>query len=62
MTDDHIKQQYTNPEWGKGGSHCHDWRKYVSKEVRALWDTFTDEQKRALHNQAQDIADAEIWD
>lgn len=44
------------------GKHVHEWRTYISKEVAAMWSTFTPEQKQALARQAQELADREHWD
>lgn len=40
----------------------HDWRNYVSDELRAIWDTFTDEQRRVLHRCFDAMAEAEEWE
>jgi hypothetical protein len=40
----------------------HDWRNYISPAVRAMWDTFTDEQKQAIAENADDHASREEWD
>jgi hypothetical protein len=48
------------PEWEKAGK-VHDWRNYISDEVRALWETFTPEQCAALARQAEQMASHEIW-
>jgi hypothetical protein len=49
------------PDWNAGGK-VHNWRNYVSEEVRAMWDTFNDDQKKALYRQANDSAEREEWD
>jgi hypothetical protein len=46
------------PDWNAGGK-VHNWRNYVSEEVRAMWDTFNDDQKKALYRQANDNAERE---
>jgi len=40
----------------------HDWRNYISEEVQGMWDTFPDDQKQALAQQANQIAGREDWD
>jgi hypothetical protein len=60
MTTDPI-QQYLSPEWDCYG-RVHNWRNYISEEIRLMWDTFTDEQKAALFRQATESADAEEWE
>jgi len=55
-----MSQEILNPTWNP--RKVHDWRNYISVEVRLIWNTFTDEQKQALARQADDIASAEHWD
>ena len=50
-----------HPVWDDAGK-VHDWRNYISDELRGIWHTFTPEQRRAIANNAQDIADREEWD
>ena len=51
----------TNPNWSQA-SRVHDWRNYISDEVKRLWDGFSIPQRAALVRQAQAIADREEWD
>jgi|WetSurMetagenome_2_1015567.scaffolds.fasta_scaffold232024_3 hypothetical protein len=51
----------TAPDW-VGAGKAHDWRNYISEEVRLLWNTFTLAQKQALMRQAEEIAGREVWD
>ena len=46
----------------KLGNHVHDWRTYVGSQTRAIWDTFTADQREAIASDAQDLADNEEWD
>ncbi len=52
---------YSHPQWDNAG-RVHEWKNYISDEVKALWFTFTDAQRQALSRQAEDIADQEDWD
>lgn len=52
---------WAQPAWDTP-CRTHDWHGYISAEVRAMWQTFTDPQKQALARQAQDAADLEEWD
>jgi hypothetical protein len=64
MTDslvERVKEQALNPEWHKA-DRVHDWRNHVSENVKALWPTFTNEQKFALVEQAEECAGNEHWD
>ncbi len=57
----HLREQALNPQWDKA-TKVHDWRNHVSENVKALWETFTEEQKYALVEQADDQASNEHWD
>lgn len=52
---------YLNPKWDEA-DRVHDWRNYISEELRAIWDTFTPEQKRAIAKSADEQASRETWD
>lgn len=57
-----AKEALLSPQpWGEGG-RVHNWRNYVGEHVRALWETFTDEQKIAIAGDAHDQAGMEHWD
>ena len=56
-----VEKDIQNPKWEETG-RVHDWRNYISVRVRAIWHTFTDEQKEALYLQAENMADNEEWD
>ncbi len=43
-------------------SKVHDWRNHVGERTKALWETFTREQRAAIINDADDSAGAEHWD
>lgn len=58
---DSAPNDYANPDWGSAG-RTHDWKNYVSEEVRAMWSTFTDQQKAALARQSADFASREEWE
>lgn len=49
------------PCWSDAG-RIHDWRNYVSKKVQDLWPSFSDEQKEALYEQADEQAGQEHWE
>ena len=40
----------------------HDWRDCVTDTVRGMWGTFSDAQKKAIQEMAQEMADKEEWD
>jgi hypothetical protein len=57
MTDDEL----ANVDWDTGG-HVHNWRNHVGACVKALWLTFTPEQRRAIAQDAEEDAGREEWD
>jgi hypothetical protein len=57
-----LNQALLNPQpWDEGGV-VHNWRTHVGSNVRAIWNTFTDEQKIAIARDADNAADREEWD
>ena len=50
-----------NPKWEEAGK-VHDWRNYVGERTKAIWHTFTQEQRRAIALDADDSASNEEWD
>lgn len=58
------KEEASSPEWGEFDSkwkHVHDWRTYITDELRQNWDSLSLETRCALVNCCQQCADAEIW-
>lgn len=55
------KELALNPNW-RNTHKVHDWRNYISEEVRNMWETFNEQQKIALMNQANQQAECEDWD
>ncbi len=64
----YIHKQALNPDWEEFSqipfyvARPHEWKNYISKELQAIWDTFTDEQKQILADNADEIASREEWD
>jgi hypothetical protein len=56
-----IPADYQNPMWSEQG-RVHNWRNYISDKLKAMWDTFTDEQKAAIAESADESAMREEWD
>lgn len=56
------REEYANPEWDKnrGRDWSWDWRDYVGDRTRAIWHTFTDEQKEAIALDAHDESE-DAW-
>lgn len=55
--------EWVSPEWpNEYFRYVHDWRRYISADMRAAWDTFTDDQKRMIFENAEAQADAEEWE
>lgn len=49
---------WDEPIWDEGGK-IHNWRNYVSDDVKAQWPSFTNKQKKALYECFDEIADRE---
>lgn len=49
------------PRWDEAG-RVHDWRNYIGDRTRALWHTFTPEQRFALMNDAHEQSLYEEWE
>jgi len=54
-------REWLNPKWDEAG-RVHDWRNHVPDEVKEIWVTFTDAQKRALFAWAEELAGREEWE
>lgn len=52
---------YLDPNWESGGA-VHNWRNHVGDQIKAIWSTFTPEQRAALAQDAQERAANEEWD
>ena len=52
---------FKTPNWGQE-DRVHNWRNYISEDMQKIWDTFTDEQKEKIAENADNIADSEDWD
>ena len=52
---------YDKPDWTAGG-RVHNWRNYVYDDLRAIWHTFTLEQKRVIRENADIEAGDEHWE
>jgi hypothetical protein len=61
MSEAEPDDDYLDPKWEEGG-RVHNWRNYVPENVRAIWDTFTPNQKLVLSLWADDFAGRENWD
>ena len=44
-------QNYLNPNFDE--SYTRDWREYINEDLQSIWNTFTDEQKLVIANNAQ---------
>ncbi|HBT4645547.1 recombinase RecA [Klebsiella pneumoniae] len=56
-------EEFLNPKWTEIGTiKPHDWKRYVSHEVRAIWGGFTPEQRILLGRCFEEIANNEEWD
>lgn len=53
--------EYDEDEFENIG-RVHDWRNYISEDMIAIWHTFTDEQRKVIYENAEQIAFHEDWD
>ena len=61
MTGYFKGEDFEIPDWDDC-QKVHDWKNYVTKEVRDLWSSFSLEQRKALASNFSDQADLEEWD
>lgn len=54
-------RDYAEPDW-QAVRRTHEWKRYISEELRMMWHQFTPEQRAAIARMAQGQADAEDWD
>ncbi|MEN6731678.1 recombinase RecA [Klebsiella pneumoniae] len=55
------EHEYISPKWDSG-SKVHNWLNYATPELIAIWDTFSDEQKRVIAMTLDAAANREEWD
>lgn len=56
-------EEYQNPDWAEPDiKYVHDWRAYIGADLRAMWSSFSDEQKYCIAKNAQLLANDEDWD
>jgi hypothetical protein len=64
MFDEHIEEAM-NPNWeefDKQWKHVHDWRTYITDEVREVWNDIDLEARCIVIHIAQASADSESWE
>lgn len=61
MTLEQCPDDFDDPEWDRD-DRVHNWRNYPSDEVKALWPTFTRQQKIALAAMFDEMAGREEWE
>lgn len=54
-------EELSHPDFENAGK-VHDWRNHVGRETKALWPTFSAEQRRAIALDAGEQASNELWD
>ena len=54
-------QDFEWPIWAHA-HRVHEWKNYINDEVRAMWASFTRDQRAALARQAKERADSEDWE
>ncbi|HHG0626041.1 TPA: recombinase RecA [Klebsiella pneumoniae] len=55
------RDEYISPKWDSGGE-VHNWKRYAEPELIAIWDTFSEEQQKAIALTLEEAAGKEEWD
>lgn len=65
MTESYVPhddaEALRNPQWETVG-RVHDWRNHVGENTKAIWASFSDEQRLAIAADADYSAGMEPWD
>lgn len=56
-----VPRDYENPNWN-GGNRIYEWKNYIAKEHKELWNTFPHSQKVILSQVAHKKAMSESWE
>lgn len=48
-----IDEDCLNPDWNDEDGNGNDWMECVSDDLRAIWHTFTPEQRRVIYENAR---------
>jgi len=60
-----YKEQAENPNWkefDKQRKHIHDWRTYITEEVRVIWEDVSLIGRCAIISCCENVAGNEEWD
>ncbi|MBA4822438.1 recombinase RecA [Pantoea ananatis] len=52
---------WDNPSWYSGGK-VHNWHNYAPPELQEIWNTFTQDQKKAIAFALDECAGNEQWE
>jgi hypothetical protein len=55
------QSEVDDPQWEHPG-RVHDWRNHIGAGAKAIWHTFTPEQRMVLASDADERAGCEHWD
>ena len=58
---DNPPHDWENPDWNNI-QKVHEWKGYPSDEVKSIWHSFSDVQKKLLAMDYDDTASNEHWD
>jgi hypothetical protein len=56
-----VPLDYANPDW-KSREQKYEWKTYISKPLREIWDSFTLLQKAVIASSAEEAASNEDWE
>lgn len=63
LSDYLVRQALAEPiDWTWAGVPIHEWRWYITDEIKAIWTTFSPRQKVAIMRMADKVADKEEYD
>lgn len=61
VIDKEVPVDVENPNWN-GGNRIYEWKNYIHKEQKELWETFPHAQKVILAKEAYKKAMSECWE
>lgn len=56
-----MLKEIEHPKWD-AALRTHDWRNYISYDIREAWPNLSLETKTVVYRVAQEVADDEDWD
>lgn len=54
-------EEWLHPDWDAGG-RCYNWRNHLTDNIKIIWDSFNEDQKFAIYENAELSAENEEWE